>query len=821
MRTLKFGGSVLKDAASCLLAVDYIRGAQRRGPIVVVVSALQGVTSRLLRMVEDAIRRRSLEWRQELAAIESLHLDILSTLVPERAARPTAASIHTLMLELGDLLEGISQLEESSPRARDRVAGYGELLSATLIAALCLARRVPAFMADARAFIVTDDQFGAANVDLAATRAKLTRIRRTWKGRVPVITGFVAATAEGIPTTVGRNGSDYTAAIVGSLLSVSEIEIVGDTDGVLSADPRLVRDAFPLTHLTYSEAMEMAYFGAKVLHPRAVIPAIEAGIPLRMKNLFNDAFPGTVISCEVPDHVPEQPVKGISSIPDMSLLSIEGAGMVGVVGISARLFDALARERINVTLISQGSSEQSICIVVPRNDSARARKAIGAAFENELRRREIRSITVNDEIALVAIVGAGMRGTPGIGARLFSALGNNRINVIAVAQGSSEQNISLVLSAADHVKALGVIHSAFHLAKRNVHVAVIGKGAIGATLIKQIADGQERLERDLHLRLAVVGIADRKHLLFEPEGIDLAHWQESLAHSRKRPTPEGMARALTESRLENVIVVDATADERIARCYPSFLRDGFSIVTPNKKANTLDLKFYDELQKEVGRRNSYYYFEACVGAGLPIISTLTDLIHSGDTVIEIDALLSGTLGYVFSELEKGLLFSDIVHRAHEMRYTEPDPRDDLSGMDVARKLVILARLMGHRVNLADVTIEPLLHAALWKASSVADFFRKLPQVNVSFAGRSAAAQKRGKVLRYLGRIKNGKCEIKLQEVTKTSPFGGLTGGDNMVIFTTARYLTNPLIVRGPGAGPEVTAGGVFADVLKVSNVLTS
>lgn len=818
MRILKFGGSTLKTVEGCRRVTEIVRSAHRHGPVVVVVSALYGVTNRLIELINAAKTGSDEAWRPKFKNLVAHHHSILDALFPKSRQKTVCAALNAPFAELSELCEGIAQLEECSPRTHDRVIGFGELLSSQIVTAILAQRRLPALAVDARQLIVTDDHFGAANVDMTASRHKIRLAAAQWKGKLPVITGFVAATPNGIPTTVGRNGSDYTAAIVGALLGAQAIEVWSDVDGVLSADPKLVKDAFPLKQLSFAEAMEMAYFGAKVLHPRAVIPAIEAGIPLVMRNILNPRFAGTVIT-DTPD--PRGPlIKGISSIPDMSLLTLAGAGMVGVVGISARLFDALARANVNVTLISQASSEQSICCVVRTADAKAAVKVLREAFETEYRRRQIRRIDSQDDIVVIAAVGSGMQGTPGIAGRLFSALGANHINVIAVAQGSSEQNISFVVSDIDHVKALNVIHSAFHLAKRHVHVAVIGKGAIGRTLIGQIAEGQGRLNKGQDLDLKIVGIADSRHFLFQPDGIRLKGWEAQMERCRTPMTLDGFTQTLADSRLENLIVVDATADERVARQFPAWLGKGFSVVTPNKKANTLPMAFYNELQEARRRRNSYYYYEACVGAGLPIISTLQDLLNSGDAVIHIEGLLSGTLGYVFSELEKKISFSTIVKRAHAMRYTEPDPRDDLSGMDVSRKLVILARLCGARVELSQVKIEPLLPAALWRAKTVNDFFKKLPQVDKMYAQKMVAAAKAGKVLRYIGRIKGGKCAIALRAVEKNSPFGNLVGGDNMVVFTTQRYYKNPLIVRGPGAGPAVTAGGVFADILKVANLLT-
>lgn len=819
MRVLKFGGGCLRDLESCQQIIEVVRRARRgRGEIIVVVSALYDVTNRLIEAVQAAARGKQPQVRKILRALRAEHEELATELLSKSLLAETTQRLSALFGEIETLCESVASLTECSQRSQDRCIGYGELLSATLVAAMLSAAKLRAQPIDARSLIVTDDQYGNAAVEQDQSRAQLQAAHPAWRGTIPIITGFIAATRDGIPTTIGRNGSDYTAALIGALLQADAIELWHDVDGVMSADPSVVPDAFPLPTLTYAEAMEMAYFGAKILHPRAVIPAINANIPLYLRNIYNPDFAGTCVTTEAAG---SGSVKGITAIRTMSLLSLEGAGMIGVNGVAARLFGALAETHINVTLISQGSSEQSICCVVQRGDAQRACAAVRAAFREEFARGLIRSVESRDDIVVVAVVGGGMRGTPGIAATLFGALGKNKINVIAVAQGSSELNISLVVHETDCAKALNVIHGAFHLAQRHVHVVVVGKGTIGNKLLEQIADGQARLARDRNLQLHVVGLADRSRFLFRPEGIALDRWRTELARGGKPLDVTKIGAVLQESRLANLILVDATASEHVAAQYPHWLGNGISVVTPNKKANTLTQHFYDNMMAIVRRRNSYYLYETCVGAGLPVISTLHDLIDSGDRILHIEAALSGTLGYLFSELERGTPFSQIVRAALKLGYTEPDPRDDLSGMDVARKLLILARTMGARVSLPQVKVEPLLPAGLRKGGTVEQFFKKLPAVDAAYAKRVAIAAKAGKVLRYIGRVHGTRCAVTLQTVAKDSPFGGLSGGDNLVVFTTQRYRTNPLIVRGPGAGPDVTAGGVLADILKVATLLTT
>lgn len=818
MRILKFGGSTMRSPSDCEKVVEVIRAAHRKDPAVVVVSALYGVTNLLDSLVKFAISHKISQCRSILKKIRFQHENVSKKTLSVKEQKIFCLVLEQIVEEITELCAGISKVDECSPRTRDRLLGFGELLSSALIASLSRTHKLPAIAVDARALLVTDDNHGQANVNFTASQARVRAAAKSWKNKVPVITGFIGATEDGIPTTIGRNGSDYTGSLVGSMLRCNEIQIWTDVTGVMSADPTEVNDAFTLPHLTYVEAMEMAYFGAKVLHPQSVIPAIEAKVPLRILNINEPDSTGTLIT-EKRKSIGHT-VKGITAIRDMALVSLEGAGMLGVTGVAGRMFAGLAGAEINAVLISQGSSEQSICCVVPSAQAEQARDVLRKTFVHEFKRKQIRRVEIRANIAVIAVVGNGMRGTPGISGRLFTALGKNHINVIAVAQGSSEQNISLVINESDRAKALNVIHGAFHLALQHVHVLVIGKGTIGGKLLEQFGESESRLEKEHNLRLHVVGIADSKRIIFHEDGLSLSKWKKQLANSKEKVSATTVSKHLEESRLANTIIVDATSNEEIAKQYPEWLAKGISVVTPNKKACTMPQNFYDKLQEVVRRRNSYYLYETCVGAGLPVISTLQDLIDSGDKVISIEAMLSGTLGYLFSELENDMSFSQVVRAALKLGYTEPDPRDDLSGMDVARKLLILARKTGERCSLEQVKVEPLLPRKFYQGT-IEQFLKRVEDLDSEYSNKVQAAAKKGNVLRYIGRIANGKCKVELSSVPKNSPFGSLQGGDNLVIFTTERYRNNPLIVRGPGAGPDVTAGGVFADVLKVAHLLTT
>lgn len=818
MKVLKCGGSTLASVDAGKRVVEIVRaGHKAPGDIVVVVSALYGVTNQLLEMVESAESGRLASSRTIIKNLRTQHQRMITGLVSKSKRSGLLKKITSSLDTLYEICESVARVHECSPRVRDRVVGHGELYASWLVAA-ALPTSCKAVAVDARELIVTDDHYGNAHVLTKLTRENIAQVRASWRGRVPVVTGFIAATADGIPTTVGRNGTDYTASLLGAELKAKTIEVWKDVDGVLSADPRVVDEAFTLPELSYAEAMELAYFGAKVLDPRAVIPAIDAKIPLHIRSIYAPENAGTRISSKTQPGV--DAVKGITSVDDVSLITLEGAGMIGVSGVAARMFTALATEGINVIAISQASSEQNICCVVPRDRSTDACDALRSEFAEERRYHQIRRIHSADDVCVVAIVGTAMRGTPGIAARLFDALGKNKINVIAAAQGSSEQNISLVLKECERIKALNTIHGTFHLARQHVNVMVIGKGTVGSCLLKQIADGQARLESTHDLRLRVVGVADSKRMLVCPDGVNLSQWKRRLSQAKAPADLKSLGSQLVDTKLENLIIVDATAHEAVAKQYPEWLRAGFSVVTPNKKACTMPLAFYDKLQTELRNRNAHFLYETCVGAGLPVISTLQDLIDSGDDIIQIDGLLSGTLGYIFSELETGARFSEIIQTAHSLGYTEPDPRDDLSGMDVARKALILARKTGARMTLKQVGVEALVPKSMMRGS-VDNFMRACQTLDEQYARDADRAQKQGKVLRYLASYAKGKAKVGLQAVPKDSPFGQLQGADNMVVFTTRRYRDNPLIVRGPGAGPAVTSGGVFADILKVAHLLTT
>jgi aspartokinase/homoserine dehydrogenase 1 len=673
---------------------------------------------------------------------------------------------------------------------------------------------------DAREFVLTDDHFTHASVIFEKTNAAIRRyfkhLYRKGKGStIPVVTGFIGSTEDGRTTTLGRNGSDYSAAIVGAALGVSVIEIWTDVDGVLSADPRAVPAAFVLPTMTYEEAMELSYFGATVLHSATIAPAVARKIPILIKNTLNPSAPGTLISSR--SDAWEGVAKGISSVDGLTLLTLRGMSMVGIPGTAERLFRALAASQVNVILISQASSEHTICFAVSSADAARARKAIMHEFRFELH-THLTHLDERPSQTIVAIVGEGMKGTPGVSGKVFQALGRNNINISAIAQGASERNISLVIDSHQKVRALNVVHQAFFEKRKRLDLFVIGVGNIGGALFRQLHQ-QRRFLLSKGFDVRVCGIADSKRFVVSPEGIDLEHWREPLSHSVHRMLPLEFAHHIAGLELTNAALVDCTADSSIVNAYPEFVKANLHIITPNKKANVLPWKRYSELIDLLTARQKYFLYEANVGAGLPVISTLQDLIASGDSIVRIEGILSGTLSYLFNNFDGSEPFHILVQRAHQLGFTEPDPRDDLSGEDVARKLLILARQLGSKMDLTDVKVENLVPPSLRKASFSKTFFDSFSRVDAGLARRVYAARAKGGVLRYVGVLEGKKATAGLREFSHNHPFASTKGSDNIIAFTTQRYSRTPLVVQGPGAGADVTAMGVFSDILKLLNYL--
>jgi aspartokinase/homoserine dehydrogenase 1 len=818
MRVLKFGGSSLATPQRIRAVSRIVLDKHRRESIVLVVSAFQGVTNELVECARLAERGDS-QYEQVLHELARRHRAAATRLVA-RGRRAIGAGLDALLAELRDTLHGIYLLRHCPLQALDMTAGFGERLSALIVAAY-LDQTRPATFVDARQFVITGDQFTQAAVVFGktnrATRAYFARLFRRHSARViPVVTGFIGSTEDGRTTTIGRNGSDYSAAIVGAALGASAIEIWTDVDGVLSADPRMVSSAFALPHISYEEAMELSYFGAKVLHSATIAPAVARRIPILIKNTFNPEAPGTRISSHRVDDG-SLIAKGISSVGDISLLTLRGASMVGVPGTAERLFRTLASRRVNVILISQASSEHTICFAVRSVDAARAIDAIESEFRFELQQQLTRLDQAENQ-AIVAVVGEGMKGRPGVAGKVFGALGRHNVNISAIAQGASERNISCVIDADQQIRALNVIHQAFFEKRRRLALAVVGVGNIGGTLLRQLHQQRAYL-LSKGFSVSVVGLANSRRFVVDGNGINLARWAETLAASRRRMTPGAFLQAITRLEITNAALVDCTAHDSIVDAYPAFINANLHIVTPNKRANVLPWGRYESLKELLQRRQKHFLYETNVGAGLPVMSTLRDLIASGDEIIKIEGILSGTLSYLFNAYDGTVPFSELVREAKQLGLTEPDPREDLSGEDVARKLLILAREIGLKMDIHEVRVHSLVPAGLDRAPFSPRFFQAFAQHDASMLQQLKTAQAGGRVLRYVGLLEHGRARATLTECPDSHPLAAAKGSDNIIAFTTKRYSRTPLVVQGPGAGADVTAMGVFSDILKLLHYL--
>ncbi len=814
MIVLKFGGTSVANAQRIEGVRAIVAGLTKKDKkLAVVCSALGGVTDELIKMSRLASQQND-DYIEVYNAIRQRHQQTVQEL-GLRKDKALHDFIEDTFSALHDIIHGVYLVRELSSRTLDFISGHGEVLSAKIISHYFNSKKLKSNFLDARTVIVTDENFGSARVDFSKTNQHISKHFKKSKS-IEVVTGFVAATQHGEMTTLGRGGSDYTAAIFGAALNANEIQIWTDVDGVLTCDPRKVKKAFPVASMTYIEAMEMSHFGAKVIHPPTIQPALEKGIPLYIKNSFNPSAPGTLISTKSVDG--NYMIKGISSIDDIALLTLTGSGMVGVAGISARLFGALSQASINVILITQGSSEHTISFAVKPADGIIARKVIEEAFSLEIKAHMIERIRVEDNLSIIAVIGENMRNQPGISGRLFQSLGKNGISVVATAQGSSELNISVVIKKEDLNKALNSIHQSFFLSDvKTLNIYIVGIGLIGSTLIRQLEKQKQYLKVSHSLEINIVAVCNSKKMLFNEDGISPTRYKELLESKGEKMYSAGFVSKMKSLNLTHSVFVDCTSNEDIVKHYADILDQSISVVTPNKIANSGSYESYLKLRNTAKKRNAKFLYETNVGAGLPVITTLSDLMNSGDRLIRIEAVLSGTLSFIFNNYKKGILFDEIVKEAQQKGYTEPDPRIDLSGKDVARKLLILARETGMKTEMKDISIEQILPAECLKAKNVKDFFVALRKCNSIFDERRQKAEKNSKVLRFIATLENEKASIKLVEVGASHPFYNLSGSDNIISFTTERYHDRPLVVKGPGAGAEVTAAGVFAEIISIAN----
>ncbi len=813
----KFGGSSVADA-DCFRRVATILESMPQPRLGVVLSACRGVTDMLLNLVTLA-EARDESYRGELERLRAKHATIAESLLRPDAARLYLAAFDRDRHDIEGVLHTVKLTRSAAQNVRDLIAGYGEIWSTKLFKEFLDSRATrPGAVqwVDAREVVVVEWGPLGPTVQWDESRARMHReVVPGFIGTL-IITGFIAADQRGVQTTLGRNGSDFSGSIFGSLLDASEIHIWTDVDGVLSADPRRVPDAQVIDALSYNEAMELAYFGAKVIHPQTMAPAVGRGIPIWIRNTFAPEKTGSLICAEPRSDLP---VKGITSIENIALVNLEGAGMIGVPGTAHRLFGALREERISVILISQGSSEHSICCAIPAIEAERAARVVRAAFDRELKEGQIQSVELDRGLAILAVVGDGMAGLPGVAGKVFSALGAAGVNVRAIAQGASERNISVVVDGKDATRALRAVHASFYLSPHTISIGVIGPGTVGRVLLDQLAAESGRLREEFKLDLRVRGILASKRMLLAEQAVPMSHWRAAFAASTTPPDLNTFVEHVRVDYLPHTVIIDCTADETVAQHYADWLRAGIHVVTPNKKANSGPLTYYESLKEARRAGGSTYLYEATVGAGLPVIQTLRDLRETGDKITSIEGIVSGTLAYLFNVYDGKQPFSEIVREAKQRGYTEPDPRDDLSGTDFARKMIILGREMGLKLEMRDVVVESLVPQGL-ENGSIDEFFARLPQYDSAMRERFEAAQKRGRVLRYIGRLTaDGKATVGVAELETKHAFANMALTDNVVRFATERYNNNPLIVQGPGAGPEVTAGGVFADLLRLSAYL--
>ncbi len=810
MQVLKFGGTSVANADNIRKVISIVQDAVQKDTTVVVVSALGGVTDLLLNAAALAAEGDE-TYKEKLVTIEQRHMDAVKQLIPVANQSQLLSLVKKSCNEIEDICSGIFLLGELTARSRDRIGSYGEWLSSQIIAAAFRAQGTEAEWKDSRELITTNSSFTHAEVDFTVTNTRIAAFFTGDYARLFVLPGFIAADKNNITTTLGRGGSDYTAAILASALQADLLEIWTDVSGMMTADPRLTANARIIPSITYQEAMELSHFGAKVIYPPTIQPVMNKGIPVWIKNTFAPQDPGTLIESSAARN--GDIVRGISSINNIALLSLEGSGMVGIPGFSKRLFEALSNEKINVILITQSSSEHSICVAVDAASAARAKQAVDLVFANEIALQKVEPLVIEPELSIVALVGESMKSHPGISGRMFSAMGRNGVNVRAIAQGSSEKNISAVIATRDVRKAINVLHEEFfETTYKQVNLFIVGTGNVGAKLLGQLEKQASVLSQRLRLQVRVAGLSNSRHMLLKEEGINLGKWREELEAGQPADIDQFVSEAIARN-LRNSIFVDVTANDKVASVYDRLLEKSISVVACNKIAASSAYENYQRLKELAGEFNSRFLFETNVGAGLPIIGTLNDLTHSGDRVLRIDAVLSGTLNFVFNHYDGSRPFAEVVRQAQDEGYTEPDPRLDLSGTDVMRKIMILAREAGEKMEMEQITNNSFLPASC-NEGSVEDFYKALAKEEPHFRALYDEAKAKGCILKFVASFDQGSASVGLRHIDPAHDLYHLYGKDNIVLFYTDRYVDQPMVVKGAGAGAEVTASGVFADIIR-------
>ena len=810
MKVMKFGGTSVGSVDSILKVKQIVEAAEE--PVIVVVSALGGITDKLINTSQMAANGDA-EYEKEYREIVNRHIEMVYTVIPAGEGRTVLLDkVNELLSELKDIFQGIYLIKDLSSKTSATIVSYGERLSSIIAATLIKG----AVWYDSRNFIKTEKKHAKHILDSELTTSL---VKETFDEipQVALVPGFISTDKNsGEVTNLGRGGSDYTASIIAASLNAASLEIWTDVDGFMTADPRVISTAYTINELSYVEAMELCNFGAKVVYPPTIYPVCHKNIPILIKNTFNPEAPGTIIKQEVDSG--SKAIKGISSINDTTLITVTGLGMVGVIGVNFRIFKALAQNGISVFMVSQASSENSTSIGVRNQDAALACEVLNEEFAKEIEMGEISPVVAEMNLATIAIVGENMKHTPGIAGKLFGTLGRNGISVIACAQGASETNISFVVEAKSLRKSLNVIHDSFFLSEYQVlNLFICGTGTVGGSLIEQIRCQQQKLMQERGLKLKVVGIADGHRALFTRAGIDLASYREEMEEKGIPSSAAVLHDEIIGMNIFNSVFVDCTASAEVASLYKEFLMHNISVVAANKIAASSDYSIYSELKQIARRRGVKFLFETNVGAGLPIINTINDLINSGDKILKIEAVLSGTLNYIFNKISADVPFSQTIKMAQEERYSEPDPRIDLSGKDVIRKLVILAREAGYKLEQTDVEKHLFVPSDFFEGP-LEEFWKKVPSLDADFEARRRKLESENKRWRFVAKLENGKGSVSLQEVDSKHPFYGLEGSNNIILLTTERYKEYPMMIQGYGAGPSVTAAGVFADIMSIANI---
>ncbi|MEO1582836.1 MAG: bifunctional aspartate kinase/homoserine dehydrogenase I [Pseudomonadota bacterium] len=813
-RTHKFGGTSLADYECFQRVAALVNQQAALAPSCVVVSAMGGMTDLLLQLIDRA--ESGAAHAEPLDLLERRYLETCACLLDPQQRGTIIDLWQSDRRSIEDLSSAIGLLGSAPQRTRDVVAGFGELWSARLLSAVLESDGLSVRFIDARDVITVRQTRLGPSVLWARSRANLEACLQAESSHVLVVTGFIASDESGLQTTLGRNGSDHSAAIMAALLKAESITIWTDVPGVMSGDPRKVPDAQVISQMSYSEAMELAYFGAKVIHPQTMGPAVEQAIPIYIRSTFEPESGGTAVTSTSGQ---KDPIKGITSIGSMAVVNVEGSGMIGVPGTAHRIFEALRAAEISVALISQASSEHSICFVVPDELAARAQAVIKATFAPEIAEGQIQTVAVTHDCSVVAVVGDSMSGTPGVAGRFLSALGSAGINVIAIAQGSSERNISVVVPGADATRAVRAVHSGFYLSTKTLSIGVIGVGTVGRALLEQLREQGSALRERFNLDLRIRALARSQRMLLGDGRLDLEGWQEAMQSEGVATDLGALTEHVAPDHLPHAVIVDCTADESVVDHYADWAQRGIHIVTPNKRAFSGNTSRLGALRERACVSGSHLLYETTVGAALPVLGTLKDLRDTGDRVQEVQGIFSGTLAYLFNQFDGSVPFSEIVRKARNAGFTEPDPRDDLSGMDVARKMVIVARELGYELELSEVSVESLVPAGM-ETLTVDEFLEALSCADEAMNQRVQSAISEQSCLRYIATLdEHGSISVALRTVPVSDTFARLALTDNMIRIRSNRYFNNPLVIQGPGAGPEVTAAGIFADLLRLTDRL--